>query len=245
MRQQTVICMKWGTRYGPEFVNRLASMVARNTTRPTRFVCFTEDTSKVNDGIEVHPLPSINIPDRVAWTPWRKLSVWQHPLADLQGDVLFLDLDLVLTGPLDDFFDYEPGAYVAIDNWTQPGQGVGNTSVFRFPAGKYAHIYETFVADPEAVLGKWRIEQQYISDTIDKMMFWPQPWCVSFKHSLLPRWPLNFFKSPDLSADARIVAFTGKPDADDALIGEWPGRSLRQKLYKHVRPTPWIADHWR
>ena len=171
MRQRTIICMKWGTRYGPEYVNRLAAMVRRNVSQPTRFICFTDDTAGVDDGIELHPLPAINMPERVAWTPWRKLSVWQHPLAELSGDVLFLDLDLVITGSLDDFFDYEPGAYVAIDNWTQPGQGVGNTSAFRFPAGKYTRIYDDFIADPEAILGKWRIEQQYISDTIPEMIF--------------------------------------------------------------------------
>ncbi|MFY0613830.1 MAG: hypothetical protein JXQ99_20030 [Hyphomicrobiaceae bacterium] len=245
MRHRTIICMKWGTRYGPEYVNRLASMVRRNVTEPTRFVCFTDDPSGVDDDIELHPLPVINIPDRVAWTPWRKLSVWQYPLADLAGDVLFLDLDLVITGSLDDFFDHRPGDYMAIDNWTQPGQGVGNTSAFRFPVGKYASIYDDFVADPEAVLGKWRIEQQYISDTIPEMRFWPAAWCVSFKHTLLPRWPMNFVQVADLPADARIVAFTGKPDAEDALVGQWPDRSLRQKLYKHVRPTPWIGEHWR
>ncbi|MEM1371310.1 MAG: hypothetical protein AAGG72_03665 [Pseudomonadota bacterium] len=246
MNSQTVICMKWGTRYGPEFVNRLASMVARNTEKPTRFVCFTDDTANVDQHIECHPLPDIkNIPERVAWTPWRKLAVWQDPLQDLTGDVLFLDLDLVITGGLDDFFAYEPGAFVAIDNWTQPGQGVGNTSAFRFPIGKYTHIFDDFVRDPEAVLGRWRIEQQYISESVDYMAFWPAAWCVSFKHSLLPRWPLNFFKSPELSDDARIVAFTGKPDADDALLGRWPGRAPRHYLYKHVCPTPWIADHWR
>ncbi|MGI9477534.1 MAG: hypothetical protein ACR2PI_12600 [Hyphomicrobiaceae bacterium] len=245
MAHRTIICMKWGTRYGPEYVNRLASMVRRNVTQATRFVCFTDDTTGIDDGIELHPLPSINIPDRVAWTPWRKLSVWQHPLAQLAGDVLFLDLDLVITGSLDDFFDYRPGAYIAIDNWTQPGQGVGNTSAFRFPAGQHTRIFDDFVADPEVILGKWRIEQQYISDTIPEMVFWPATWCVSFKHTLLPRWPMNFVQVAELPADARIVAFTGKPDAEDALIGHWPDRSLRQKLYKHVRPTPWIAQHWR
>ena len=248
MSQQTVICMKWGTRYGPEFVNRLASMVRRNTKRSTRFICFTEDESMVDSSldIEIHPLPDINIPERFSWSPWRKLSVWQAPLAGItSGDILFLDLDLVVTGSLDDFFDYQPGKYIAIDNWTQPGQGVGNTSAFRFPTGKYTHIFDDFDSDPEKILSKWRIEQQYISDTIDEMLFWPKEWCVSFKHSLLPPWPLNYFKDAHLTPDARIVAFTGKPDADDALIGEWPGRSFRQKLYKHVRPTKWIAEHWR
>ncbi len=245
MRQRTIICMKWGTRYGPEYVNRLAAMVRRNVSQPMRFICFTDDISGVDGGIELRPLPEINIPERVAWTPWRKLSVWQYPLAELAGDVLFLDLDLVITGSLDDFFDHEPGAYIAIDNWTQPGQGVGNTSAFRFPAGRYSRIFVDFVADPEAILGKWRIEQQYISDTIPEMIFWPPAWCVSFKHTLMPRWPMNYFKVAELPSDARIVAFTGKPDAEDALVGEWPGRSLKQKFYKFVLPTPWIGDHWR
>lgn len=245
MPHRTIICMKWGTRYGPEYVNRLASMVRRNVTKPTRFICFTDDATGVDDGIELHPLPEINIPDRVAWTPWRKLSVWQFPLAELEGDVLFLDLDLVITGSLDEFFDYQPGAYIAIDNWTQPGQGVGNTSAFRFPAGQHTQIFDDFVADPEAILGKWRIEQQYISDTMSEMRFWPPAWCVSFKHTLLPRWPMNYVKVAELPLDARIVAFTGKPDAEDALVGHWPDRSLRQKFYKYVRPTPWIGDHWR
>ena len=29
--------MKWGTRYGPEFVNRLYSSIKRHTLRPTRY----------------------------------------------------------------------------------------------------------------------------------------------------------------------------------------------------------------
>jgi hypothetical protein len=242
---QTVICMKWGTRYGADYVNRLASMIRRNTTRPTRIICYTDDSSGVTKDVETQPLPPIRIPDRVSITGWRKLSIWQYPLGDLSGEVLFLDLDLVLTGPLDPFFDFEPGTYCAIDNWTQPGERVGNTSVFRFTAGKHTHIFDDWVRDPEAVLARWRIEQQYISDMIPEMKFWPAAWCVSFKHNLLPRWPLNYFVDAKLPPDARIVAFTGKPDPDEALVGHWPDRNFRQRLYKHVRPTPWIGEHWR
>ena len=31
-RRANAVCMKWGTRYGPEWVNRLYGMVERNTT---------------------------------------------------------------------------------------------------------------------------------------------------------------------------------------------------------------------
>ena len=30
--QNVVICMKWGTKYGSEYVNRLYNMVKRHTT---------------------------------------------------------------------------------------------------------------------------------------------------------------------------------------------------------------------
>ena len=36
--QRHIICMKWGTKYGPEYVNRLRSMVRRHLKRPHRFV---------------------------------------------------------------------------------------------------------------------------------------------------------------------------------------------------------------
>ena len=43
MEPQTVICLKWGDRYGPEYVNRLYRGVRANTDRPLRFVCITDD----------------------------------------------------------------------------------------------------------------------------------------------------------------------------------------------------------
>jgi len=195
--------MKWGTRYGAEFVNRL------------------------------HVL-----------TPWRKLVLWKDKIADLSGDVLFLDLDLVVTSSLDLMFDYEPGRFCVIENWTQMGKGIGNTSCFRWPIGKYSYIFDKLETEQERILSTYRIEQVYISREIEDMAFWPPLWCASFKHTLLPKWPMNFFKVPDLPADTKIVAFTGKPDQDEALVGKWPVTSAWKKLYKHVRPTTWIADHW-
>lgn len=246
---QTVICMKWGTRYPADYVNRLASMVRRNTQRPTRLVCFTDDAAGVDDTVRCLPLPQITIPDRVAWTPWRKLSLWRADLGapelPLSGDLLFLDLDMVITGGIDAFFDHEPGRYCVIHNWTQPDKQIGNTSLFRFPAGRFSSIFERFDADPEGVLSRYRIEQQYISGEIEDQAFWPSQWVVSFKHSLVPPWPLNFVRTPPLPATARAVAFTGKPDPDEAAMGHWPVEKPWKALYKHVRPTAWITENWR
>lgn len=241
----TIICMKWGTRYGPHFVNRLYAGVIRHTRMPVRFVCLTDDATGLKPGIEVKPLPRIAVPAHIATTnPWQKLAVWQDPLFDITGDVLFLDIDLVITGPLDDFFTYHPGEYCVIENWTQPGKRIGNTSVFRFPVGHYRDIYDRYVRDPGAITSQYRVEQHYVSAMIPEQKFWPHDWCISFKHTCVPRFPLNWVQTPALPANTRIVAFTGKPDPDEAAAGIWPA-TWYKKIYKHVRKTPWINQHWR
>ena len=54
---KNVICMKWGTKFSPEYVNVLASRVKKNITGDYRFVCFTDDTTGLSPLVETRPLP--------------------------------------------------------------------------------------------------------------------------------------------------------------------------------------------
>lgn len=242
---QTIVCMKWGKRYPADFANRLHSMIKRNTARPTRLVCYTDDLTGLDPEIEGRVLPPIVIPERITHKPWRKVSLWAPTLPGLEGDVLFMDLDLVVTGSLDAFFDYEPEkTFCVIENWTQMGSGIGNTSVYRFRVGAHSYLYDNLQSDADAILARFPNSQTYISKNIKEKTFWPAEWCESFKHTLMPRWPLNFFQTTPLPAATKVVAFTGKPDPDEARDGHWEAPWYK-KTYKHVRPTPWIAEHWR
>ncbi len=242
---QTVICAKWGTRYPAQYVNCLWSMISRNTRRPTRLICYTDDASGLDPAVTVRPLPQISLPPRVANLPWRKVAFWSADPGGITGDVLFLDLDIIITGSIDEFFDYEPqSTFCVIENWTQKGSGIGNTSVYRFRVGSHTYIYDAIQQSSEAILSKFPNSQTYISRTIREKTFWPEVWCQSFKHTLLPRWPMNFVRAAALPPDTKVVAFTGKPDPDEARDGNWQAPWYK-KVYKHVRPTPWIADHWR
>ena len=243
---QTIISMKWGTRYGPEFVNRLNKSIQRHTKRQTQLICFTDNNVGIDDQVICYPLPSIKLPQKISNTPWRKLSVWQYPLYNLKGDILFLDLDLVVTGNIDRFFDFKPGQYCVIENWTQIGQNIGNTSCFRFPAGKYNYIFNDFQNEPVQIWKKYHIEQIYLSDKIKDQIFWPSDWCKSFKHNLLPVWPLRIWKPAKLPKSTIIVAFTGKPDPDDVIRGIWPVRKSQfyKKIYKQLKTPRWVVDNW-
>jgi hypothetical protein len=240
---QTIVCMRWGDRFPVDYVNRLYRGVMRNVTRPTRFIAFTDDTAGLDSGIEPREIPEIRLPATgLGGSPWRKLALWS-PKIGLDGDFLFLDLDVVIVGGLDAFFDFEPGKLAIVRDWS--ARETGNSSVMRLPAGGAPHLVERFEADP---LGKRRAysnEQAYLSREAGlPLAFWPTEWAPGFKAMMLPRFPLNLFKDVTLPAGARIVVFTGHPRPHEALAGEWRASGWK-RIYKRVRPVSWLAAHWK
>jgi hypothetical protein len=243
---QTVICIRWGTVYGVDYINRLYRGVMRHVRQPTRFVAFTDDPSGLAGGIEAKPIPTMRLGSGLKPGPWRKLALWAADLGGLEGDVLFLDLDVLVTGNIDPLFAHEPGKLILIRNWTQGRRdGIGNSSVMRFRAGSAPHLVTDFEADAVAMSYRFDNEQIYVTKQSRlPLAFWPPAWCPSFKHDLLPPWPAYLYRPPLLPPDARIVVFTGHPRPDEALEGRWPARWYK-KFYKSIPPVAWIGDHWR
>jgi hypothetical protein len=235
-----VICMKWGVKYGPDYVNTLRAMLTRHLHQPHRFICFTDDGTGIGPGVEIMPLPPMDLPEGKE-RGWRKLSTFQNPLFDIKGPTLFLDLDIVITGRMDDFFEL-PGKFCIIHDWAKPWRITGNSSVYRFEAGAHPEILADFLKDIDGVKRAVRNEQEYLTREMHRqglVTYWPKEWCVSFKHSCLPTFPLNLFQTPALPTGAKVVVFHGNPNPPEAVVGK------SKNLYRHVRPTPWVAEHWR
>ena len=91
-----VVCVKWGNKYVPRYVNVLASMVKRHTTVPYQFHCITEDATGLDPTVNVIQLP--NNPIIKTW--WSKLWMFS-PKMPLQGNILFFDLDVVIFDNID------------------------------------------------------------------------------------------------------------------------------------------------
>ncbi len=234
----TVLCMKWGRRYGPDYVNTLYSMVQRNLTRAHRFLCLTDEPHGIRPEVECRSLPKLRLTPEWERSPWRKLSCFAPELEDLDGPVLFLDLDLVIIANIDGLFDH-PGEFCIIENWTQPGRGIGNSSVYRYRAGAHGDIFARFRADPASIVGTYPNSQTFLSRSVPELTFWPRAWCRSFKHDCLPGRLLRRLRPAAIPAGAKIVVFHGQPKPPDAARGVWPepGRGLR--------PAAWVADYWR
>ncbi|QPH55727.1 glycosyl transferase [Pontivivens ytuae] len=268
MKKQ-VICIRWGTKYGPEYVNRLYGMVARHITPPFTFTCFTDSSEGVREEVRCLPLPELDATMPVnTFGIWGKSRLWSDPLGDLTGPVLFLDLDLVIVGSMDGFFEHgDPeGVYMA-RNPNQPLRRVGQSSIYRFPVGKLAPLKERFLADPQGVADEYRFEQRFVSyNAPGGVQFWPKGWVNVFKWHCIPMFPTNYFRTPRPTANAKVVLFPGAQDVPNAIEGRYrsrmqlyegpwdhlkgtfrPGRrgSAFAHIRRYIRPSPWIAEAWR
>jgi Tfp pilus assembly protein PilF len=194
----TVVCVKHGDKYGPEYVNRLHGMVRRNCSSLAGFVCFTENADGLDADIQVQPLPRA---DLAGW--WNKVALFRRDLAGVSGRVLYLDLDVVVTGDLDPLLCH-PGKFVIMDNDYVPGF---NSSVMLFEAGARPEIFENF---SEAEMARLDGDQDWIALQAPDAELWPHLWCVPYR--------LRAAVAPP--ADSKVVAFSGRPNPAD-YPAEW------------------------
>lgn len=237
--KKNVICMKWGTKFGAEYVNRLFKMVEMNLTIPHRFVCFTDNPEGLSDGIEVRPLPELN-DDGLPEKAWKKLGLFTNQLADLEGEALFLDLDIVIRSNIDCFFNQE-GEFFIIKDWDFPNDIIGNSSVFKFKVNSHQEIIDNFYKEGKDIRKRYKNEQAFLSHQMYNkgiLKYWDKSWCVSFKRNCLQPFPLNFFKMAKEPESAKIVVFHGRPNPEQARRGFWGKGGLR-----YVKPVKWLDKY--
>lgn len=236
-----ICCVKWGTKYPAPYTNRLRRMVARHLSRPHDFVCLTDDPTGLDPGIDAIPLPDSGFKGF-----WNKVSLFRGDLFEPGRTVLYLDVDVVIVGPLE--FLLEGEADLTIIRAFSRNEGV-NSSVMRFRAGSLTHVYERFAADAEAIVasGRFAGDQNWIGAEVPDAAHFPPGRIVSFKRDMpshvfprakklgfdswlkAPRW---MTVSPPPGAS--IVVFHGKPDPEDVMDAP----------YGPYKRAPFIREHW-
>lgn len=91
-----VVCVKFGTKYSADFVNKLYSDIARLTRSDFKFYCYTDDPTGIDP--EVNIIPPLGRPTLKG--VWNKLRLFD-PAMPLEGKTYFFDLDVkILKDPL-------------------------------------------------------------------------------------------------------------------------------------------------
>ncbi|MEQ8817354.1 MAG: tetratricopeptide repeat protein [Thalassobaculum sp.] len=131
----TVACVKHGTKYGPDYVNRLYAMVRRHLPGDWRFVCHTDDPSGLRPEVGVIDISRTGLR---GW--WTKLALFDPatPIAD--RTVLYLDLDTVVVGDLRFIGELKVGFHI-MEHPDAPGF---NSSVMLFDRAFAAPLHRDF-----------------------------------------------------------------------------------------------------
>lgn len=250
-----VICIKWGSAYSENDVNVLYNMVSRNLHNyMLKFYCFTDNSNGLNKSIIAKPLPVMNMKKEDCRYAYQKeAGLCDDDLGGLKGQrVLFFDLDVIITGELDCFFDYANNDdFVIINDWNTKGNHIGQASCYSWQVGTLGYVKKYFEENHKQVIAKFgTASQEYLSFKVIEqrgaLKFWPEEWCRSFKVHALPAWFLRPFVEPRLPKGAKILAFHGHPKIDEAIDGVWSkhGVPFFKRLYKTIRPAPWIKNYW-
>ena len=246
-----VICIKWGDKYKASDVNLLYNMIKNNVSEhELKFYCFTENKDDIDENVIIKPLPVLNVaPEDNKYVYRKEVGLCDDDLGGLSGQrVFFLDLDVVITGNLDEFFSYPKNdEFFIINDWNSEGDNVGQASCYSWVVGKLGSIKTDFEKEPKKWLEKFfTASQEYLSykviEKYGKLNFWPEEWMSSFKHSCLPVWFLRPLVTPKLPKDTKILAFHGDPKLSDAIEGKWKA-PFWKKFYKTIKPSPWLKKY--
>ncbi len=100
------LTIKWGSEFNPDDVNILKRAAVSNTSFKTRFICLTNDRQGLDTDIETFPIPEFELyrltsPKGI----WPKISLFHPDIAGIAELVVFLDIDTIVCGCLDELFN--------------------------------------------------------------------------------------------------------------------------------------------
>jgi hypothetical protein len=209
----TVCCLKAGDKYGPEYVNILYAMVQLNVHMVGfDFVCFTDNPEGIHPWIRTVPLPY----DAPKW--WGKMGLYRETIPGIKTPrIVFLDLDVAITGCLDPLIEYRDDDFAMARDWPvgqwhplDPRNHHGQSSVIALKVGARTKIWDAWRESPmpfDATTG----DQEWINKHFPQdMKLLPESIAQSYKlHKL------EGMKLPDCS----VVMFHGHPKPDEC--GGW------------------------
>lgn len=228
-----IVCVKWGNKYGAEYVNRLYAAVQRHTTKPHQFHCYTDDAVGLNPNVITHALPA---GDLEGW--WNKMYLFNRDNGIAVGEQIFyIDLDTLITGNIDHIVNTVADRIVMLEDFyygIARSAGRIASGLMMWHHGDYHYLWERFMRNPQQAIASVRPhgDQHYIAGQIDGCDFWQHLYpeqIVSFKVHC----------RSGLPDTARIVCFHGTPNIPDSAA------KINTSYIWTIDPQPWVLDHWR
>ena len=194
----TVVCVKYGTKYGANYVNRLASMVRRQSSVDVDFFCLTDDPAGLEVGIRTLPLPRMNIlgQDISGW--WQKLAMFREKIDELGSHLLYFDVDVVITGSIDPLLFYDSDFAIARNCYVP----IFSSSVMRFKNGSWPCIWSDF---SKINAERYGGDEIWIASKVPGADVFPDDWCKIYR----------LHAAQAVPEGSIVVSFGGEPNPGD------------------------------
>ncbi len=231
-----IVCLKHGTKYSSEYVNKLYNMVKRHCTIPHTFVCFTDDVRDINPEIKTINLKEIGV---YGW--WYKPMFFDKNFP-LDGTILYFDLDVVICRNIDNLFTYNPDLFCICRDFNRSLRhdwNRMNSSVFRLKSSSLGFVYDQFMDNAPMNMRRFHGDQDWIYDQLHSKnhlwTFWPDEWIQSYKWEMRDRGDLeraggsrNFRNKaqPKVMPKTNVAVFHGEP-------------------HPHQVEDDWVKENWR
>ena len=227
--EKITIAACWDGRdyYPPVYVNTLYAMCRRHTAHPFDFVLFAGPDAEARRP-EIHPDIKMIQTGLPYW--WSGMNAFRADAPGVETEtVLYLDLDNVILGSLDDIIalPYDLACMKDEPSFSCPVRRARNVnvSVTLIRNGAGAPVWDVYVAAGKPVWNPLtaranaplRMAAQEIIDRLGIAQLIPEEWVCSYKYQVLRR---------GLPADCRVVSFHGRPKP-------------------HECSEKWIAENWR
>lgn len=230
-----IVCLKWGAKYGPEYVNRLYAGIKRHTTKNFKFWCFTEDPEGIHEDIAIVPLAYADQFD--SW--WNKIYLFSNLIPVAPGEQIFyVDLDTLIVNNIDDLLVEVSNKIIVLRDFYHgiaKTAGTVGSGLMTWRHGQYIKIWNEFIKDPNEAIRKCRPhgDQKWVELMLNgEWDFWQDLWpnrVVSFKVHC----------REGLPDSAHIVCYHGRPSIPESAteqVNDWRWK---------IDPQPWVLDHWK
>ena len=233
---QNIVTVKWGTKYGSEYVNKLHNMISRTARVPFNITCFTDDPVGILSGIKILPLNN----DLPIW--WNKVYLFCEQNGLRPGEqYLYLDLDTLITGDISPLIEYD-GDFLILRDFgvvKEPDSFRGyesrfGSAIMSWKHGVWSGLWEAFDSHKDMWMRTCEGDQNFLEQVLDHRAVdivqekWPG-WARSYKYECYHEVP----------KDTRIVCFHGKPSIPEAI-------SEPVIVYGELfNPRKWVEETWK
>jgi hypothetical protein len=218
----------WGSKFEQSDVSKLAASVRRNLKQPHEFVCFSEINKFIPHVDHCYPITRLDLTYiKGCYVRLQMFDpVFQEQFSwDGKDDRLVcIDLDTVITGPLDKVLD-RPEPFVIMQGGNAANPCPYNGALMMLRPGHLAHVWKDFSVEAAATVPFFEFpdDQGWLAAVAPNAAGWRCGVASGVYVFRKPGWPLG----DALPAGASLVTFNGT-------------RTPRKLGY-----LPWVQEHWR